>query len=128
MGNAGLKLSCKTCGKDITKYSRDLKRNENNYCSRECYDSRRKENLKRLKRSTKFYQELLETTPCKCGVSDVYLLQIHHIDGNHNNNYPENLEIVCANCHVKRHLKYDESGKLVYHPKSLTDRSLLNTL
>lgn len=123
-----IRIQCCTCGKDMSKYTRDLNRNKNNYCSRECYDKRRKEHLKRLKRTTKFYQGLLETTPCKCGVSDVYLLQLHHIDGNHKNNYPENLEVVCANCHVKRHLKLNKKDKYVYHPKSLTDREILKNL
>lgn len=122
------KKNCLVCGTEFKTTPHRKDRNEKHYCSRTCYDSRRKENLKRLKRSTRFYQELLETTPCKCGVKEVYLLQIHHIDGNHKNHYPENLEIVCGNCHVKRHLKLDKGGKLVYHPKSLTDRTLLNTL
>lgn len=121
-------MICDNCGKEISKYSRDIKRNKNNYCSRECYDSRRKINLKRLKRSSRFYQELLETTPCKCGVSEVYLLQIHHIDGNHDNHYPENLEVVCGNCHIERHLKLNKKGKLVYDGKYLTSPEILNTL
>lgn len=123
-----LKAKCLVCNVEFvtTPYRRD--RNQKQYCSRKCYDSRRKENLKRLKRSTRFYQELLETTPCKCGVSEVFLLQIHHIDGNHHNHYPENLEIVCANCHIKRHLKVVENGELVYHPASLTHPEILKKL
>lgn len=27
-------------------------------------------------------------------------LQVDHIDGNHNNNKPENLQTLCANCHT----------------------------
>lgn len=115
-----IKINCSTCNKEMSKYDRDLKRNNKNYCSRECYDGRRSENLKRLKRHTKYYNDLLDSSVCKCGISEKYLLQIHHMDGNKNNNSPNNLEIVCANCHVKRHLKKNKKGELVYHPRSLT--------
>ena len=30
-------------------------------------------------------------------------LQIHHKDGNHENNTPSNLEVLCANCHFEHH-------------------------
>lgn len=50
------------------------------------------------------------------------------IDSNKNNNKKENLEVVCGNCHIKRHLKIDKLGKLSYHPLSLTDRNSLKDL
>lgn len=115
-----INMKCVVCDKDMNKYRRDIERNKNSYCSRECYNNRRKENLKRLKRQTKFYDELLESSTCECGITEKYLLQIHHKDGNHNNNIPENLEIVCANCHIRRHLKINSKGDLVHHPRSLT--------
>jgi 5-methylcytosine-specific restriction endonuclease McrA len=35
-------------------------------------------------------------------------LDIDHIDGNHNNNSPDNLQTLCANCHrLKTHLSKD---------------------
>lgn len=116
----GLELKCCVCDKDITKYERDIVRNQNNYCGRDCYNNRRKENLKRLKRSTKYYDELLNNSVCACGVNEKYLLQIHHKDGNHNNNVPSNLEIVCANCHVRKHLKMNNKGELIYNAKFIT--------
>ena len=30
---------------------------------------------------------------------------VHHVDGNRDNNVTNNLEVVCHNCHIKRHLK-----------------------
>jgi len=32
-------------------------------------------------------------------------LHVHHIDGDHNNNSKENLEVLCANCHAELHHK-----------------------
>lgn len=124
-----VECECLTCGKKTLKPKSIVDRNEDNYCSRECYNLRRKEDLKRLKRHTKYYDELLEKSKCACGVEETYLLQIHHKDGNNTNNDESNLEVVCANCHVKRHLKKrNKDGKWVYHPLSLTDRSLLKDL
>lgn len=63
-----------------------------------------------------------------CKEKRPYLLQVHHIDWNHNNNKDENLEVVCANCHVKRHL-WNKNWVLIYWPKYyLTDRHLLKIL
>ena len=36
-----------------------------------------------------------------CGYSEV--LDLHHIDGNHNNNDPSNHGVLCPNCHAKVH-------------------------
>ncbi len=42
-----------------------------------------------------------------CGYGDVHpvtgnpILQINHIDGDHTNSVPENLEVLCYNCHAK---------------------------
>ena len=122
------KHNCASCGKEIGTIIYRERRSNEYYCNRECYDNRRKKNLKRLKRHTKFYDTLLEESQCECGVNDKFLLQIHHKDGNHNNNEPNNLEIVCGNCHIKRHLKKNKKGEYVYHPKSLTHREILKDL
>lgn len=124
-----VKTTCCICGEESLKPLSISNRNTLNYCSRECYNNRNKNDLKKLKRHTKHYDELLESSSCACGVSEVYLLQIHHIDGDNTNNDPANQEVVCANCHIKRHLKKrKKDGKLVYHPNSLTDRELLRSL
>ncbi len=121
--------NCASCGSvvQVRKYSID--RNELNYCNRECYNNRRKpEDLKRLKRGTKFYKELINNSICNCGISDNFLLQIHHRDGNHNNNTTSNLEILCSNCHIKRHLKLDVNNNIVHNPKSLTTKEIIDLL
>jgi 5-methylcytosine-specific restriction endonuclease McrA len=74
------------------------------------------------------YKNLIENTcsPTCIGCSEInkYLLCVHHIDGNRNNNALSNLEIVCGNCHIKRHLKLI-NGEWVYDCDYLTDRDLL---
>lgn len=48
---------------------------------------------------------------CLCGYKDVNALEVHHIDGHHNNNTWENIAVVCANCHTlltKRKLNFWE--------------------
>ena len=84
----------------------------------------------KLKRSTAYAQSLLKRGCCDCGESRYYLVEIHHIDGDPFNNKPDNVEIVCSNCHRKRHLKKDSKGRWVYHPKNsvLTPRHLLSRL
>lgn len=62
-----------------------------------------------------------------CGENKRYQLQVHHIDGDHSNNDVDNLEIVCCNCHNKRHLRL-ENGVWIRDTKSLTPRHLLSEL
>lgn len=50
--------------------------------------------------SKKLYQEADNRCPF-CGVADVAVLEIHHIDGDPSNNKIENLIVVCGNCHSK---------------------------
>ena len=39
----------------------------------------------------------------RCGTEDLRVLEVHHKDKNRLNNKVENLEIVCANCHLIKH-------------------------
>lgn len=50
--------------------------------------------------SKKLYQEADNRCPF-CGVADVAVLEIHHIDEDPSNNKIENLIVVCGNCHSK---------------------------
>ena len=119
---------CIVCGKEVVKHESLVKRNNNNYCNRECYNNRAKDGLKNIKRHTSHYSNLLDIASCECGENRKYLLEIHHIDGNNGNNNISNIEILCSNCHMKRHLKLNKNGHWVYSPKSLTDRKLLSKL
>lgn len=123
-------VECETCGSDVLVSESRARRNERRglkfYCNMQCYRLKHKLN-KRLKRNTAFFQDLLERSACGCGVSEIYLLTIHHRDGDNKHNNLENLEIVCANCHIRRHLKL-KNNKWVYHTKSLTPREILEDL
>lgn len=48
-----------------------------------------------------------------CNESEV--LDLHHIDGNHNNNSPENHGVLCPNCHARIHRLGVEFDDLVPH-------------
>ena len=122
-----VEVLCVVCNTSTFKSKSLVERNDNNYCSRDCYNFRNGLH-KKLKRNTAYYKHLLQTTSCKCGEKTFYLLQIHHIDGDNSNNEKTNLEVVCANCHIKRHLKQNKSGEWIYHSKSLTDRNLLDLI
>jgi hypothetical protein len=64
-----------------------------------------------------------------CGDKRRYLLCVHHIDRNRENNSLENLEVVCGSCHMKRHLAFNEKkNRWVYRPKFITPRDKLADL
>lgn len=57
------------------------------------------------------------------------LLMVHHIDGDRNNANINNLEIVCANHHMMRHMFFNTDIKLwCYDTKSLTPRDKLKEI
>jgi hypothetical protein len=60
-----------------------------------------------------------------CGETRKFMLIVHHIDGNRENNILENLEVLCQNCHCKRHLDIE---KMILNHHKLTDRKLLENL
>lgn len=62
-----------------------------------------------------------------CGEKRLWLLQIHHIDGNRSHNKRDNLEVVCNNGHQKRHLRFDGEN-WIRDNKSLTPRDLILSL
>lgn len=58
-----------------------------------------------------------------CGYSEV--LDLHHIDGNHKNNSPENHGVLCPNCHAKIHRLGISFNELV--PKHISWETLLDS-
>lgn len=103
---------CKNCGKEI--------KHTNQFCSISCYNEYSyKENVKKWKNGElsgtvkdgaadfvkKYIKEKYNNKCCKCGWSEInpstgkVPVEIHHVDGDYQNNDEENLELLCPNCH-----------------------------
>lgn len=128
-----IELQCSNCNKIIKRTLSDLQksRHKRYFCDRKC-----KEYAQSLKGDCheirpKHYGvgtgpstlrwKIDKQECCDCGIKQIYLLTMHHIDGNRDNNDSSNIEVLCANCHVKRHLKI-ENGEIVYDTHFLTPR------
>lgn len=94
---------CVICNKNPQK-----KANGNKYkaicspCDKRLYDENRNRRITETKRKhRRFVKELCE----KCGFIPEHICQldVHHLDRNHNNNAPNNLKTLCANCHRLEH-------------------------
>ena len=115
------KIFCLNCGKEIVGKSKSRKRK---FCCSKCdAEYRLKETIKRweenpnssefligkqqrLSRVISNYLKRKAGNKCeKCGWGEInpytggVPLELHHKDGNYLNNAPENLEILCPNCH-----------------------------
>jgi len=131
-----IEVQCFNCGKTIKKTPSKLKNAKHGFyfCGRKC-----KEEAQSLKgkcseiRPSHYglsmvhqYQTWIkkqENPVCEgCGEDEKFLLTVHHIDGNRNNNSEDNFEIVCANCHIKRHLK-KVGDDWIYDTQYLTPRN-----
>lgn len=99
---------CKNCGTDaVWSYQKS-----NQYCSIKCSSQGKfKDSVERFKlgevkeRSTlrKVLTEVNGYRCACCGISEYnnkpITLQVDHIDGNAGNNMPNNLRLICPNCH-----------------------------
>ena len=108
--------TCLYCGKELT-----LEQRHNKYCSSKCQiDYQNQEKIKAWKLgeisgaikngelSTTIRKYLIKEANYKCQLcgwnkvnptTNLTPLEIHHIDGNYLNNRPENLQVLCPNCH-----------------------------
>jgi 5-methylcytosine-specific restriction endonuclease McrA len=83
------------------------------FCCKKKYEpdifQKRKEGIKRHKRNIlRPYRKYVKSECSFCGFIPVHIsqLDVDHIDGNHFNNNPVNLQTLCANCHrLKTHME-----------------------
>ena len=100
-------ITCKECNSEFAPNRRDKK-----FCSKSCYRKYGKKHLNHSKGNAKNLARnlALRTRPyirfkkdvCqRCGFVPEHKsqLDVDHIDGDHNNNYEDNLQTLCANCH-----------------------------
>lgn len=62
-----------------------------------------------------------------CGRKQPYMLTVHHMDGDNAHDEDDNLETVCWNHHMMRHLRL-ANGEWRHHMRSLTPREALPEL
>lgn len=111
-----MKTSCANCGIEINKRPAEIKRSKtgNSYCSKSCSNSnnnrlfRQGENNPNFKNGIRTYRSKklreVEGKCERCGIDDIRVLEVHHIDKNRHNNKSENLRVLCANCHLIEHI------------------------
>lgn len=70
----------------------------------------------RYRRSS--YREHVKSCCDMCGFVPILMIQldVDHIDGDHSNNNPENLQTLCANCH-----RLKTAMQLNWHQKKTTN-------
>jgi hypothetical protein len=122
------------CGRTFTKPPHKIKTSKTGYffCCRTCKDSACSigGNCSAIapEHYGTGYRWLIsktETPACvDCGEDRKWALMVHHIDSNRKNNAICNLEVVCSNCHVKRHLDWNGTAWVINY-KCLTPRKLL---
>jgi hypothetical protein len=129
---------CEQCGSTFERTAERLgkPRHGFNFCSRECKDA-----AQRLDGGvaairpphygsgiTNYRGKVDLTLGCwGCGEQRPYVLLVHHIDGDRNNNVASNLEVVCGTCHMLRHLKQVD-GQWRYDSYALTPREMIPIL
>ena len=106
-----MKANCKNCGIEF-KFSPS--QSTGTYCSNKCQGLFKflTETIPRVEEGIvnqtstlrKYLKEIKGCVCAECGIGDIYnnkpiTLQVDHIDGNSDNNFPNNLRLLCPNCH-----------------------------
>ena len=110
-GKPKVQLSCATCDRLFIRRLKKVSKSGFYFCCRACKDSAQRIGGKILPphygTSKEEYRRLFrdeEFVCARCGYSEFKLaVQIHHRDGDHDNNERENLIPLCSNCHQTLH-------------------------
>jgi hypothetical protein len=110
-------VPCDWCGRQIYKKRSDVERSSHNFCDKGCYMDYinfEKAGAKEQRvAGKKLYRRLVEI---KLGRKLEPDEEVHHIDGNHQNNRMDNLAVLTASEHAKVHAVEkvrDERGRFV---------------
>lgn len=107
--------NCAYCGKIIRRIESEIKDNKSGlfYCSRVCGNLHKNQIRKdngEWDDSKNYRLNAFNTYKHQCAIcgwnEDERILEVHHIDENHNNNNINNLCILCPTCHRKITLGY----------------------
>jgi hypothetical protein len=99
------KTTCPHCKIEFEKNRKDKV-----FCSRGCKQRFRNKLLNRGSSKQRKYKKYKSDKCNNCGFIPLHTCQldVDHIDGDHNNNSPDNLQTLCANCHrLKTYLNED---------------------
>lgn len=114
---------CSICGKNVWRMPKRLKHSKSGkyFCNKTCQAKWRNLYFVGSKHSNwkgggHAYRRMLmkHDSPkiCSlCKISDVRVLAVHHIDGNHKNNEISNLTWLCHNCHLLVHHYPEEENR-----------------
>lgn len=132
--------TCQQCGNTINRKPSDFKRSKHGayFCDRLCKEKSQSLDGKcsrirpsHYKDGSSEYRNRMKSELAKgcvdCKEMRLYILVIHHKDGNRKNGSKDNLEVVCNNCHIKRHLFFN-GETWIYNNKFLTPRNMLSVL
>lgn len=110
---------CANCNKQIERTPDKMKRARHGlyFCTRECKDFAQslRGNCLEIRpphygNGYRCYRNIAKDKIIQgcvgCAKKTQFLLVVHHIDGNRDNNSLDNLECVCHNCHAVRHMKF----------------------
>lgn len=86
---------------------------------KKCYKHRSKKGVYGYRMSYRPYLAYKGDTCERCGFVPEHegQLDVDHIDGNHSNNEPNNLQTLCANCHRLKTITNGEFGIVKSHDK-----------
>lgn len=113
-----IRCVCANCGKELWKTPSEISRSKtgNVFCNKSCACSYNNSHFRSGEnnpnwRGGKVGSSAHTITAFRtykkkctvCGIQDEDMLEVHHIDLNHNNNDPDNLIVLCSNHHSKVH-------------------------